>query len=314
MSVLEWENTTCNWCGSTDAVLLFEGPDRMLRMPGHFRLVRCRCCGLIRQNPRLVWESLKNYYTEDFGSYRSALEVSLFHDMARRYGIWKLLRAIERFQRGGKLLDVGCGTGFFLAQAQRTGQWEVMGIEPVETAAAYARRIVRAPILVGRFSDVELPRSSFDVITMWHVLEHLAEPIVDLSRAHALLRPGGWLVLAIPNLESLAARVFGPYWIGWELPRHLYLFPRKTLRTILTSLGFSVADERCLNLSYAALGHSLEFWLQDGLAQHPLLAQAFLRLYYSWLGRIGLLLPLWVLDRLNLSSIITVFAQKVSDR
>jgi hypothetical protein len=147
---------------------------------------------------------------------------------------------------------------------------------------------------------------------MWHVLEHLPEPVADLRRAHRLLRPNGWLMMMIPNVESLAARVFGPYWLGWELPRHLYLFPRRTLDAILTSVGFRSADWRCLRGSYATLGYSLEFWSRAE-GGHRWLAQMLVRAHRTLFARAALLVPLWVLDQLKLTTVITVFAQKASD-
>lgn len=310
---LIWERTACSACGSVEEVLLFEGSDRMLKLPGTFRVVRCTRCGLVRQDPRLAWESLQHYYREEYGSYTSIPDkpASSLQRLSWRYGQWKLLRAIGHFQRGGRLLDVGCGNGIFLAEAQRTGRWDVTGIEPTESAAANARRAVQAPILSCRFSEAELPAASFDVITMWNVLEHLPDPVADLRRAHTLLKPGGWLILAIPNMESLAVRVFGSRWLGWELPRHLYMFPRRSLDRILASVGFRVARRQCLSLSYATLGANLEFWSQDWQARHPALARWMLRLYYTPVSRLALALPLWVLDRLNLSTVINIFAQKV---
>jgi len=314
LTELKWENVACDWCGSTDSELLFEGPDRLLHLPGQFRMTRCRQCGLMRQNPRLAWESLKYYYPEDYSPHVPLVreETSVLRRLDRRYGMWKQMRAVERFQRGGRLLDVGCGTGVFLEEAQRSGRWEVVGIEPTEKAAAYARKVLGVPVHEGRFSDIDLPVNSFDAITLWNVLEHLAYPIADLRRAHQLLRENGWLVFAIPNVESLAARIFGPYWVGWDLPRHLYLFPSPVLRAILSALGFRCVAFNCMSGSYSTLRDNLEFWSQSWNPRYRALARRLLQLYRSFPVRVGLGLPLWVLDLLNLSSVVTVFARKVS--
>ena len=156
-------------------------------------MVRCRQCGLVRQNPRPTWESLKSYYPEDYSPHVPLVreETSVLRRLDRRYGMWKQTRAAEWFQRGGRLLDVGCGTGVFLEEAQRSGRWEVVGIEPAEKAAAYARKALGVTIHEGRFSDIDLPVNSFDTITMWNVLEHLEYPIADLRRAYQLLRENG---------------------------------------------------------------------------------------------------------------------------
>jgi 2-polyprenyl-3-methyl-5-hydroxy-6-metoxy-1,4-benzoquinol methylase len=312
LTELKWENVACDWCGATESGLIFEGSDRLLHLPGLFRMVRCRKCGLIRQNPR--WESLKDYYPEDFISYVPLIreEPSRLRRLDRRYGMWKQVRAIEKFQRGGRLLDVGCGTGVFLEEVLRSGRWQVVGIEPTEKAAAYARSELQVEIHQGRFSEVALPDNSFDVITMWHVLEHLDHPIADLRHVHQLLKENGWLILEIPNVEGLEAQLFGPYWIGWELPRHLYQFPHATLRTILTTLGFEWVATRRISMTHALLGNSLEFWTQSWNPRYHGLARGLLKLYRSFPARVVLGLPLWLFDRLNLSSVVTIFARKVS--
>ena len=308
-----WEETTCDWCGTNESELLFEGPDRLMHLPGLFRMVRCRRCGLMRQTPRLAWESLKDYYPEDYVSHIPLIreEPSLLRRIDRRYGMWKQVRAVEEFQRGGRLLDVGCGTGIFLEEILRNGRWQVVGIEPTERAATYARSALQVEIHQGLFSEVALPDNSFDVITLWHVLEHLDHPIADLRHAHQLLKENGWLIFAIPNIDGLEAHIFGSYWVGWDLPRHLYQFPHSTLRTILTTLGFDWVATRRISMTHALLGNSLEFWTQSWNPRYHASARWLLQLYRSFPVRVGLGLPLWVVDRMNLSSVVTIFARKV---
>ncbi len=313
MSALQWEEASCDWCGSQQTELVLEGPDQFLDMPGLFHLVRCCQCGLLRQNPRLGWESLKDYYSPEFISYGTIIahEPNAILRWTRRYGMWKKLRLIHRFQPRGRLLDVGCGTGIFLGEALKSPGWQVMGIEPVEYAANYTRQALGVDVLQSTLSQAALPEESFDVITMWDVLEHLPHPIGDLRIAHRLLRKGGWLVLQVPNVESLGARVFGPYWVGWDLPRHLYVFPRATLQTVLPALGFRPLLWRCLSASYFTLRESLRFWSKTWSARYRLLAKAMLRTYSIWFVRTAMLAPLWALDRLNRSTLLTVIAQKV---
>jgi SAM-dependent methyltransferase len=309
--MLSWTEAPCAWCGTHDSWLLFEGEDLLIGMPGKFKLVECKKCGLIRQNPRLEWESLKAYYPEDYSPYRIIIdqEQSTLRRVDRRYGMWKRLQALEKYQPGGKLLDVGCGTGIFLGEAQRSGHWEVMGVEPSPQASAYASQALGIPILTQRFAETDLPDNSTDVVSMWDVLEHLDDPIRDLKRAHQMLRPGGWLVLGLPNVDGIGAKLFGNYWVGWDLPRHLYLFPQKVLRSILEEIGFEWKTTRCIAGAHSALKMSFEFLLRAKKYDNKAFGW-IIRVYKSIPVRV-LLSPLFYLsDRFHQSTQITIFARK----
>jgi len=283
----------------------------MMGLAGQFRMIACDKCGLIRQDPRLIWSCLSRYYPAEYTAYAGYMgERSRLRRLDQGYGLWKRLRAVEQYQRGGHLLDVGCGTGAFLHEAKRTGRWDVTGIEPNEVAVNEARRVTGATVFSGQFSQFVLPHDQFDVITMWTVLEHLADPISDLRRCRDLLRDRGWLIFSLPNLEGIEARMFGSSWAGWDLPRHLHVFPRKLLKTILERMGFRLVAARCVSSSYAALGHTLGFWSRPWGAHYPLLRRALVGTYGLLPVRIALGVPLWLADRLQASSIITFFAQK----
>jgi len=308
---IETTETNCNFCGSHDDQLMFEGPDRLERLPGQFRLVQCRQCGLVRQNPRLTWNSLEAYYPENYISYGQSNE----HAQAGRrwiadWGTRKRVNSVERHVRGGSILEVGCGTGLFIAGLLRRGHWQVTGIEPTKYACEYARTTTGATIYNNRFSEIQLPDGSFDVVAMWNVLEHVDDPSATLLQVSRLLRPQGLLVFSVPNVESLAARVFGKYWLGWDQPRHLFLFPAPMLRPMLDQAGYDLVEIRCISTSYATLGVSLDFWTQTWEDKHPRARKIVLRGYHSWLTRLLMLVPLWVLERLKQTSIITYFVRK----
>jgi 2-polyprenyl-3-methyl-5-hydroxy-6-metoxy-1,4-benzoquinol methylase len=310
---LIWEEHPCDWCGSIENEFLFEGPDRVEHLPGTFRMVRCQKCGILRQNPRLAWESLKNYYTENYDSHAKLIrhEKGFLRRLDRRYGPWKRLKAIERFVQGGKLLDVGCGTGLFLEEALRSERWDVIGIEPNERAASYVRNTLNIDVRQDMLTNLSFPPQTFDVVTMWNVLEHIDNPFSTLRYTHQIIKDQGLLVISIPNLEGWEAGVFGKNWMGWELPRHLYIFPRKNLRLILENIGFRWIDQRCISTSYSVCGHTLDFWSQSWNAKASRFRPLMLNLYRSWLGRILMIPPLWISDRLRLSTIITIILKKI---
>jgi SAM-dependent methyltransferase len=312
----QWEHTNCAWCGTSASEVVFEGPDRLHDLPGLFYFRRCKQCGVLRQDPRLTWEHLSSYYPQDYPAYTfDAGEMNPFLlKKINNYGNIKRRRFVEKYQPCGRLLEVGSGTGAFLRELVKSGRWEVVGIEPNQEAAAYTSENLGVSIHHGRFSEVDLKPATYDAIVLWCVLEHLSEPVQDLRYIHSLLKDGGWLFFSMPNYESLEAKVFGPFWSGWDLPRHLYIFPRSILYEILTQIGFGQISKRCISTSYHALGHSLEFWSQSWEKEHPKIHRTLLKFYRSWFARLGLLLPLAMLDRLNLSTNISFAAQKIPEK
>ncbi len=312
--MLLFEETTCDWCGTREGEVLFEGPDLLMNLPGQFRMLRCSKCGLFRQDPRLTWESLETYYPQHYSAYETIIstETSVLKRLDRRYGMWKRLQVIRKFQPGGKLLEAGCGTGIFLAEAKRSRRWDLTALEPNQAAAGYIERTLQMPVITERFANANLPANHFDVITMWNVLEHLDHPITDLRRAHQLLKEGGWFVFSIPNLESLEAKAFGRYWLGWDLPRHLYLFPQKQLRRILEEIGFKWVEARCIAGGHASMELSFEFLLRAKNANNT--ANRFLlKLFRSLPVRIAFSPLFWLLGQFRQSSLITIIVQKKTD-
>jgi 2-polyprenyl-3-methyl-5-hydroxy-6-metoxy-1,4-benzoquinol methylase len=142
----------------------------------------------------------------------------------------------------GSLLDIGCGNGRFLA-VMRTLGWRVHGIEPDERSAELARRSSGAPIHAELDDDL-YPPSQFDVITMNHVLEHVADPVPLLRRCFRLCRHGGLIGIVVPNWRALGHRLFGRHWYALDAPRHAIMYERRTLEGILETAGFRVETAR----------------------------------------------------------------------
>lgn len=309
-----FEEVPCSFCGSTEAKLLFSGPDRLLGLPGEFTLVYCCRCGLLRQNPRPTIGTMDFYYPPEYEPYSLAIddEPSLIRRWDRRYGMLKRARAIERYQPGGRLLDVGCATGNFLNEMASRGVWQVEGVEPNDEVATYARDRFGLTVHGGRLTGVQLKAESFDVVTMWNVLEHLHDPMRNLQAVQRILRPGGLFVFSIPNLEGFDARLFGRFWMGWELPRHLYQFPRSVLDRMLSTVGMEVVGRDCLVGAYPSFLLTLRFFL-EAIARDARVAHLCLKVAGSLPMRL-LVAPLfWMLTRLNGASLITVFARKKAE-
>jgi 2-polyprenyl-3-methyl-5-hydroxy-6-metoxy-1,4-benzoquinol methylase len=220
----------CNLCGGTEWTVLEEVSST--------RVVRCSC-GLVFVTPQPDRSTIEQAYGEE---YYSPWE----EQTALRAGIWR--RRLDDVgglrQPPGDLLDVGCGTGVFLSLA-RERQWRVTGTE----LSAYACRAAGAQgirALQGEVWEARLPDDSFDVVTCWHAIEHAGDPKRVVRECHRLLRPGGWLLLATPNVEDrifraayrLARGRRPPLYEADERELHLFHFSPRTLEALLASAGF----------------------------------------------------------------------------
>lgn len=233
-------------CRRRDEFVL-EGRDRLHGLPGRFRVVRCRTCGLLRTNPRPTAEAMGAYYPDDYGPYRYTVvsEKTEDHRSALRRNVSELLRRFtdtgsERLPDlpPGRLLEVGCASGSFLRRMAERG-WSVEGIEFSETAGAAARGL-GYPVFAGRLESAPDPRDPFDLVVGWMVLEHLREPVVSLSRLRGWTRPGGWIVLSVPDAGGWEFRLFRGAWYALQVPNHLILPTRSTLGEMLRRTGWKI--------------------------------------------------------------------------
>ncbi|SFW64613.1 Methyltransferase domain-containing protein [Sinomicrobium oceani] len=180
-------------------------------------------------------KKLPDYYqSEDYISHtdsRRSLFEKMYH-MVKHYALRQKLKYIVSGNQGhGKLLDIGAGTGDFLNVAKNNG-WEVEGIEPSDAAR---RRSEEKGITLHEKTDpqfMETYESGFDVITMWHVLEHVPELQIQIGQLKALLRPNGTLFIAVPNFRSYDATHYGKFWAAYDVPRHLWHFSADAIKAL----------------------------------------------------------------------------------
>jgi SAM-dependent methyltransferase len=192
-------------------------------------------------NPRPTLDTIADFYPDSYGPYRAAIDDERWGIMRwkRRYNLRKFIQAVEKRQPRGRLLDVGCAMGNFLHEMEQRG-WQVQGVELQASAAMYARQRFGLEVYNGDLLEYDMSSNHFDAITFWDVLEHTHDPLAILQTAYRLLKPDGLLVFSIPDPKSREASRFGPAWIGYDAPRHLYLFSDKSLRLLLERSGFSL--------------------------------------------------------------------------
>jgi 2-polyprenyl-3-methyl-5-hydroxy-6-metoxy-1,4-benzoquinol methylase len=214
-----------------------------------FKLTKCLECGLLYTIPQPDVKSLASYYdSEEYTSHNTSKWSlkNLLYMQARKFALSQKSGMIEKHISKGKILDIGSGTGEFLNHCRKKG-WDVYGIEPNSNA----REKVFTSHGLKLFKNVEVleaEKESMDVITMWHVLEHLEEPAKQFRINYRLLRPGGVLVVALPNYESWDAYYYGKFWAAYDVPRHLFHFSQKSLSQLAERSGFRIEEIRPLRL------------------------------------------------------------------
>ena len=246
-----WDDTACLLCGHRDEEVLLEAPDHN---PGdgpalRFAVVKCRACGLTYTNPRPDSESIGRFYPPDYQPHRRPRKMRQANTLSR-FARWTGRRTPERdgdlpWSGTGRLLDFGCGGGSYIKRMADRG-WQVTGLDAAVGAVREIQEELGLRALVGSLPHPDLAPGSFEVVTMWHSLEHVHRPLDILREAYTLLVPGGKLIVACPNIDSWAARAFGPSWFALDLPRHLTHFTPTTLADMLAAGGYRVERVRMI--------------------------------------------------------------------
>lgn len=233
---MTFESVACDLCGSSGFQPLYLMPDRVSRS-GEFQIVTCTTCGLVFVNPRPGEEEMRRYYPNVYGSYQLLRGFRrLVKYIFLRLDFWRVRRLIGRC---GRILDVGAGAGEDAAYLRDHGGWQVDATDVGEFAAEQAKQCFNLNMRVGPLESLRLPAEAYDLIRMRYVLSHVHSPRRTLAEVHRVLKPGGWLILWVPNIDSVSWRIFRGHWEGGEPPRHLFDFSPRTLTRYLESAGFA---------------------------------------------------------------------------
>lgn len=205
-----------------------------------FQLRKCTSCGFVLTSPRPADAELPGYYQSDAyisHSNKSTNLVDQVYKLARRFTLkWKHdLIVRNSTTTPSSVLDYGCGTGAFLRECQNKGM-EIAGVEPSETAREIARKETGRPIA----HDLSAINQEFDVITLWHVLEHVTNLNQTLAQLKTHLHTNGTMFIAVPNLQSADAKTYKEFWGRYDVPRHLWHFSKSSMEQLLRNHGLNL--------------------------------------------------------------------------
>jgi SAM-dependent methyltransferase len=210
-----------------------------------WQVKRCRDCGLGVLDPRPSPEELARLYDQAYCDARfvegGAPGTPEFHRRIRLES--HRIDFFRKLKPKGKVLDIGCGYGYFLAACRERG-YGVHGLDFSEWAIDHARNLLGLPITISPLDGADLPLAEFDVVTLWHSLEHMPDPRIAIERAATWLKPDGLLVIDVPNHAGTDAKKMGRIWNGWDLPYHFFHFTPETLSRFLHRYGFRVVRKK----------------------------------------------------------------------
>lgn len=304
-----FEHVRCDACGAQESREAFRTRDHLHGGADEFTVVECASCGHWYLDPVPTPEKLGDYYPSDYGAYAFA---SPMVRIANELFVLKRGHQIQRHAApGARLLDVGCGDGRLLESLARRG-YQVQGVEFKDSAARACRETKGLDVVGGTLEDARFPPDHFDVVTLFHVLEHLRNPSRTLKEIWRILRPGGTLLLEVPNRASRISKLMGPYWAGWHLPRHFHHFTPPILGSLLGRAGFVGTEVRDV-IADVYYGSSFAQCVGDWIApdrpvpRAVLLLRPFVKLIVLPIGY--LLTTIGILD----TGVMLVAAQKPED-
>jgi SAM-dependent methyltransferase len=281
----------CPACGGTLGGATLSSPDRLHGTPGRFEVAVCGNCGLGVTLPQVGPAELAAFYPSGYSAYElPSGPLRLASAAIQALQRWQALHTapLDRLgtMRPGRLLDVGCGRGD-LGAWMIAGGWSVTGVEPSPGAGGVARAR-GLDVRVGVLADAELEEGAYDAVVFRQSLEHVLEPAADVRRAQRALRPGGVLIVSVPNFGSWQRRRFGGAWYQLDLPRHRSHFDAGSLRALLARCGF-VEVETSTSSTPVGLPASIQYGLAgrclfpEGLELRLAVAACALALPLTWL-------------------------------
>lgn len=293
------ELVSCPICRSDDVGPYIECRDRHYGIRGTFGTRQCNACGLVYLDPMLSTSELAGLYPENYYSYQPPQMPSGMKRVVKRMLWLERKTLMPEFTKPGALLDVGCGAGQYLLEMQSRG-WRVHGSE-LSKEAADAGKSVGLDIRGGELMDAGFADQEFDLVRSNHSLEHMADPRHVLREMHRVLKSDGTLVIGVPNIDGLLARLFGRYWWNFGVPVHTYNFNTKNIRLLLSQCGFTVVRIRYYS-DYSSLLGSIQILVN----RKKFVGLATGRILGSWILRLPAQILVRLLDLLRMGDCIEV--------
>ena len=251
------EDVACGLCGGRERRTKFtDGP---------FSVVTCTDCDLTYVTPRLTDASLiedvynEGYWTSDAAKERGYTDYRKDAPLYMRTYRRRISVVRRHFAQPGRVLDVGCAAGYFLRVMKEEG-WDVTGVEPSDAIRAFAvEHLGQENVHPGLLHEVGFPDDSFDLVTMWDVIEHIPDFVAALQEVSRILRPGGKILIETQNVDSRAAKVLGKRWQHYKHAEHIYHFHPRTLDVAMDKAGFEILENKpWLGGKYVSMGFVAE--------------------------------------------------------
>lgn len=278
----ELEYTDCPLCKSKNYDMLFHGKDFLFSQI-EFSVVRCSSCGLLFTNPRVREDKIPHYYFPDYSPYKEMHQSGVINkvkDMFRPYWgniNWEILKVLRSFNVR-TVLEIGPGNGSLLFFLKEHG-YGVTGVE-IDSSCVERIRERGIPCYLGDLTEKmkEIGPKRFDAVVMCQVFEHLYHPKETLKNIYNLLNEQGVIYLDLPNCASLEAKLFGKYWCGYDLPRHIIHYNVKTISAILTETDFYIHELKNMSFpSFLIVSLAFRFFKKGKMPD-----KLYYLLYYLW--------------------------------
>jgi len=297
-----FETVSCHYCGGGSWRDFIRAQDDLTGKPGEFQFVTCDCCGFVYQNPRIDVRHIERFYDDEYIAHRKKSDwgpLTRFYNAAmERHDLRKvgIVRRYLNLTRASEVLDVGCGAGTFLTKIKTLYGATTTGVDFKDLS--HLPGFDQIEFHCGLFYDQEIGAERFDLITMWHFLEHDYEPLRTLNKARSALKADGRMIIEVPRLDSMTYRLYRERWPGLQAPQHTVLFSKESLLRFIKKAGFEVLDY----LPYGAF--PAYFYIFAGLAFKFLKGKGLnlsTAIYPYFLGQLALA-PLLVFENhLNLA-------------